>query len=68
MVPLYEIVVEAQSGDPYAFDQLVLRFQDMAVGYAQSILGDFHLAEDAAQNDELRSPLCEERSHPGRLP
>lgn len=50
MVPLRKIVVEAQTGDPYAFDQLVLRFQDMAVGYAHSILGDFHLAEDAAQD------------------
>lgn len=32
-----------------AFGQIVRRFQDMACGYAYSILGDFHLAEDAAQ-------------------
>jgi RNA polymerase sigma factor (sigma-70 family) len=32
-----------------AFGELVKRFQDMAYGYAYSILGDFHLAEDAAQ-------------------
>jgi RNA polymerase sigma factor (sigma-70 family) len=32
-----------------AFAQLVERFQGMACGYAYSILGDFHVAEDAAQ-------------------
>ena len=32
-----------------AFGRLVERFQDMAYGYAYSVLGDFHLAEDAAQ-------------------
>jgi RNA polymerase sigma factor (sigma-70 family) len=32
-----------------AFGHIVRRFQDMACGYAYSILGDFHLAEDAAQ-------------------
>ena len=48
-----------------AFGELVRRFQDMAFGYAYSILGDFHLAEDAAQEafvtayqhlDKLRNP------------
>ena len=43
----------------------MLGFQDMAVGYAFSLLGDFHLAEDAAQDaflaafqelDSLRQP------------
>jgi len=33
-----------------AFGELVTRFQGMAYGYAYSILGDFHLAEDAAQD------------------
>jgi RNA polymerase sigma factor (sigma-70 family) len=42
-------VAGAQQGSLAAFDQLVRRFQHMAVGYAYSILGDFHLAEDAAQ-------------------
>lgn len=32
-----------------AYGRLVERFRDMACGYAYSILGDFHLAEDAAQ-------------------
>jgi len=48
-----------------AFAELVRRFQDMAYGYAYSILSDFHLAEDAAQEafvmafgqlDSLRDP------------
>ncbi len=32
-----------------AYGDLVSRFQDMAYAYAYSILGDFHLAQDAAQ-------------------
>lgn len=44
-----ELVTRAQRGDLDAFGRIVDRFQDMAVGYAYSILGDFHLAEDAAQ-------------------
>ena len=46
---LISTVEKAQAGDLEAFDSLVRRFQDMAVGYAYSLLGDFHLAEDAAQ-------------------
>ncbi|MHB0877657.1 MAG: sigma-70 family RNA polymerase sigma factor [Anaerolineae bacterium] len=44
-----EQVVAAQQGDLAAFEAVVRRFQDMAIAYAYSILGDFHLAEDAAQ-------------------
>jgi len=43
------LIIRAQAGDLDAFGTLVQRFQDMAVGYAYSILGDFHLAQDAAQ-------------------
>ena len=32
-----------------AFSKVVLRFQDMAFGRAHAVLGDFCLAEDAAQ-------------------
>ena len=49
MDALNEIVARARSGDADAFAVLVRRFQDMAVGYGYSILHDFHLAEDAAQ-------------------
>ena len=47
--PLAATVCTAQSGDERAFATLVARFQDMAVAYATAILGDHHLAEDAAQ-------------------
>jgi len=62
---LSSLVHEARSGDPDSFGQLVRSFQDMAYGYAYSILGDFHLAQDAAQEafveayrelPKLRSP------------
>ena len=43
------LIIRAQAGDLDAFGTIVLRFQDMAVGYAYSILGDFHLAQDAVQ-------------------
>jgi RNA polymerase sigma factor (sigma-70 family) len=43
------IVGRAREGDADAFAVLVRRFQDMAVGYGYSILHDFQLAEDAAQ-------------------
>ncbi len=43
------LVRRAQAGDGAAFNQIVRRYQDMAVGYARSFLGRFDLAEDAAQ-------------------
>lgn len=47
--PLSTLVQSAQEGDDLAFTELVRSFQDLAVAYAQSVLGDFALAEDAAQ-------------------
>ncbi len=49
MNALTALIRRAQSGNLDAFDALVRRFQDMAVGYAYTLIGDFHLAEDAAQ-------------------
>jgi DNA-directed RNA polymerase specialized sigma24 family protein len=43
------LVRAAQQGDEFAFTELVRAFQDIAVAYATSILGDYHLAEDTAQ-------------------
>ncbi|MEP7341640.1 MAG: sigma-70 family RNA polymerase sigma factor [Acidobacteriota bacterium] len=43
------LVRAAQTGDELAFTELVRAYQDIAVAYATSILGDYHLAEDAAQ-------------------
>jgi len=61
------VVRQAQAGDAERFSELVTSFQDMAVGYAYSILGDFQLAEDAAQEafldayrhlGDLREPVA----------
>ena len=49
MDTLADHVTRTQEGSSDAYGELVRRFQDMAVGYAYSMLGDFHLAEDAAQ-------------------
>lgn len=43
------LVSMACDGDMDAFSALMDRFQDMAIGYAWSLLGDYHLAQDAAQ-------------------
>jgi RNA polymerase sigma factor (sigma-70 family) len=43
------LVNKTVNGDLSAYGEIVHRFQDMAVGYSYSLLGDFHLAEDAAQ-------------------
>lgn len=43
------LVIAAQKGDDLAFAGLVHAYQDIAVAYAAAILGDYHLAEDAAQ-------------------
>ena len=49
MEDVQSLVVKARAGDLAAFEDLVRRFQNMACGYAYARLGDFHLAEDAAQ-------------------
>ncbi len=46
---LVDLIGRAQRGEQAAFAAIVERFQDMAYGYAYAILGDFPLAEDAAQ-------------------
>jgi len=61
------LVQAAQRGDELAFADLVRAYQDMAVAYATATLGDYHLAEDAAQEafveaylqlGSLREPLA----------
>ena len=49
MDELRSLVARAQTGDLDAYARIVRQFQDMACGYAYSFLGDFHLAEDVAQ-------------------
>ena len=49
MEDLKSLLQRAQNGDLSAYGTIVQRFQDIAVGYAYSIIGNFHFAEDAAQ-------------------
>ncbi len=57
MDTLQSLVIRAQNQDLDAYNILVHRFQNMAVGYAYSIVGDFHLAEDVAQEAFVRAYL-----------
>ena len=57
MEKLSPIVTRARQGDARAYEELVRRFQDMAVGYAYALLGDWQEAEDAAQ-DAFLSAYC----------
>ena len=56
---LSSLVIRAQTGDRIAYDGIVRRFQDMEVSYASALLGDFHLAEDAAQEAPLSGAWTE---------
>ncbi len=58
MEELRSLVIGAQGGNLDAYGQIVRRFQDMAYGYAYSILSDFHLAEDAAQEAFIEAYRC----------
>ena len=55
MEELARLVRRAQAGEGTAYDEIVRRFQDRAVGHAYSILGDWHTAEDAAQDAFLQA-------------
>ena len=51
------LVTKAQKGDRHAYSQIVKQFQDLAVGYAYSILRNFPLAEEAAQEALIEAYL-----------
>ena len=69
MEELKTIFVRAQQGDLEAYGDIVRRFQDMAVGYAYSVMGDFHLAEDAAQEAFIEAfPGLEKVYEPAAFP
>jgi len=55
MEELARLIRRAQAGDGAAYDGIVRLFQDRAVGYAYSVLGDWHGAEDAAQDAFLQA-------------
>ena len=54
---LATLIIKAQKGDRYAYSQIVRQFQDLAVGYAYSILRNFSLAEEAAQEAFIEAYL-----------
>jgi RNA polymerase sigma factor (sigma-70 family) len=58
METLPQLVIAAQRGDMEAFGQIVARFQNMAYGCAYTIVQDFHLAQDAAQEAFLEAHAC----------
>jgi RNA polymerase sigma factor (sigma-70 family) len=57
MDDLTTLVLAAQSGDLEAFGRVVERFQKMAYAVAYTIVGDAHLAEDAAQEAFIEAYL-----------
>lgn len=70
MEELSDLIAKSKSGDMNSFEEIVRRFQDMAYGYSYSVLGDFHLAEDAAQEAFIDayqhlSRLRDPRAFPG---
>jgi RNA polymerase sigma factor (sigma-70 family) len=70
MDDIAQLVTRAQRGDTDAYGELVRRFQDMAYGYAYSVVGDWKLAEDAAQEAFVEAYRClptlrEPRAFPG---
>jgi RNA polymerase sigma factor (sigma-70 family) len=52
------IIDQVRSGDKHAYEPIVGRFQDMAVAYGFATLGDWQLAEDAAQ-EAFIAAYCE---------
>jgi len=55
---LAALVIRVREGDTPAFAEIVRRFEDMAVAYGYSLVGDFQLAEDAAQEAFLEAYVC----------
>ena len=58
MQELTLFITRAQGGDTEAYDEVVRQFQDRAVAYAYFLLGDFHLAQDAAQEAFCEAFMC----------
>lgn len=55
MDDLVALICQAQQGDTEAYAQLVRRFHRVALAYGYARLGDFHLAEDVAQEAFLHA-------------
>ena len=48
-ISLKSLIIRAGLGDVRAFESIVQRFYRIAFGYAHSLVGDYHFAEDAVQ-------------------
>jgi len=55
---LATLIRQVQQGNTEAYEPIVRRFQDMAVGYGYARLGDVQLAEDAAQEAFLTAYIA----------
>ena len=49
------LIKQASQGDLDAFNQLVLRYQDMIYGHAFAMLGDPDVADDVAQESFIKA-------------
>lgn len=63
MSELKSMVIAAQQGDDGAFEEIVQRFQGMALTNAYAILGDYALAQYVVQESflvltQLRDPVA----------
>ena len=58
MEDLTGLIAQVKLGDKRAYEPIVRRFQDMAVAYGYATLGDWQLAEDAAQ-EAFIAAYCE---------
>ena len=50
-----EWIIKIQQGDIESFEQIVSEFKEMAIGYAYSVLGNYHDAEDVAQESFVQA-------------
>ena len=55
MDTLPNLLASVQAGDLNSYEDVVRRFQDMAVGYSYSRLGDFHHTEVAEAMEAWRT-------------
>ena len=63
MDELLPLIERAKSGDLAAFGEIVSAYQDMACACAHAVLGDVHLAQDAAQDAFVEAYRCLAKLH-----
>ena len=55
MNEISQLILRAKQNDHNAFTEIVRKFQNMALGYAYSVVGDFELAKDIAQESFVQA-------------